>query len=191
MCCGSKRLTQIQCPPDCIYLASAREHPPAAAVRRHQRDLSLVVQFMRDLSERQTQIFFLVASFLLKYQPPELQPLIDDDVAEAAAAMAATLETSVRGVIYEHRPASLPADRLMTALKPMLSQAGERGGSAFERDTAVVLRRIEEAARGARDNDESNRRAFLDLLDRVLKKSGDEQEGSAPAEPEASRLIVP
>ena len=71
-----------------------------------------LVQFMRDLSERQSQLFFLVTSFLVGYQPPELQPLIDNDIAEAAAALAATLETSVRGVIYEHRPASLPAERL-------------------------------------------------------------------------------
>ncbi len=29
VCCGTKRLTQIPCPSDCVYLASAREHPPA------------------------------------------------------------------------------------------------------------------------------------------------------------------
>ena len=32
---------------------------------------------------------------------------IDDDVAEATAAMAATYETAARGVLYEHRPQSL------------------------------------------------------------------------------------
>ena len=148
------------------------------------------MQFMRDLSERQTQIFFLINSFLLRYEPPELQPLVDDDVAEAAAAMASTLETAARGVIYEHRPASLPAERLMSALKAVLAQAGAKGGSAFERDTAVVLRRVEEAARGVRADDESNRRAFLDLLARVLRKTDDAADGEAPA-PEPSRLIVP
>jgi hypothetical protein len=191
VCCGTKRLVQIQCPADCVYLATARDHPPAAIVRRQQRDVGLLVHFMRDLGERQSQLFFLVNTFLVQYQPPELQPLIDDDVAEAAAAIAATLETSARGVIYEHRPASLPAERLMNALKPVLTQAGGRGGTAFERDAAVVMRRIEEAARQVRSADESNRRAFLDLLGRVLTRK-DESSTEAPEEKlEAPRLILP
>src|SRR5206468_4068765 len=164
VCCGTKRLVQIQCPPDCVYLATARDHPPAALVRRQQQDLGLLVHFMRDLNDRQSQLFFLVTTFLVQYQSPELQPLIDHDVAEAGAAMAATLETSARGVIYEHRPASLPAERLMNALKPVLAQAGGRGGTPFDRDAAVVMRRVEEAAREVRSRDESNLRAFLDLL---------------------------
>jgi len=190
VCCGTKRLVQIHCPPDCVYLASAREHPPAAIVRQQQRDLALLVQCMRDLGERQSQLFFLVNRFLVRYQPPELQSLVDDDVAEAAAAMAATLETSARGVIYEHRPASLPAERLMTALKPLLAQAGGGGGTAFERDAAVVMRRVEEAAREVRSRDESNRRAYLDLLGRLLRNVEDAAESEA-AQPDPPRLIVP
>src|SRR5260370_26424482 len=157
VCCGTKRLVQIQCPADCAYLTTAREHPAASVVRQRQRDLGLLVQFMRDLSEAQSQLFFLLSSFMIRYEPPELQPLIDDDVAEAAAAFAATLETSSRGVIYEHRPASLPAERLLNAMKPVLSQIEGHERTAFERDAAVVLRRIEEAARGVRGADEANR----------------------------------
>jgi hypothetical protein len=190
VCCGTKRLVQIQCPTDCVYLTTAREHPPAAQVRQQQRDLGLLVQFMRDFNERQSQLFFLVNSVLAAYQPPELQPLIDDDVAESAAALAATLETSARGVIYEHRPASLPAERLMTTLKPLLAEAGKNGGTAFERDAAVVLRRIEEAAREIRVSETGNRRAFLDLIGRVIRKSASGTE-TPQTEPEAPRLIVP
>jgi hypothetical protein len=191
VCCGTKRLVQIQCPPDCAYLTTAREHPAAPVVRQQQRDLGLLVQFMRDLNDAQSQLFFLLSSFLIRYEPPELQPLIDDDVAEAAAALAATLETSSRGVIYEHRPASLPAERLLNALKPVLAQVDGHGRTAFERDAAVVLRRIEEAARGARDADGSNRRAFLDLLARVVRKTDETSLDAAAGSPEGPRLIVP
>ena len=86
-------------------------------------------------------------TFLVRYEPPELQPLIDDDVAEAAAALAATFETASRGVIYEHRPASLPAERLATALKPVLAEAGKGAGRLSSVTPAVVLRRVEEAVR--------------------------------------------
>ena len=124
VCCGTKRLVEIQCPADCPWLASAREHPPAAAVRQQQRDIASLVQFMRDFNERQSQLFFLIARSF-GYEPPDLQPLIDDDVAEAAAALASTFETASRGVIYEHRPASLAGRAPGRRLKPMLAEAGK------------------------------------------------------------------
>src|SRR5262245_991046 len=131
-----------------------------------------MVQFMRDLNQRQSQLFFLIAMFLARYEPPELQPLIDDDVREAAAALAATFETASRGVIYEHRPASLPAERLMAALKPILAEAGKGKGSAFERDAAVVLRRFEEGARDLAAAGTGNRREFLETLRRMVREVG-------------------
>jgi hypothetical protein len=190
VCCGTKRLVQIQCPTDCTWLASAREHPPAVAVRQQQRDVAFLVHALRDFDQRQTQIFFLVSTFLLEYPAPDLQPLIDHDVAEAVTALAATYETAARGVIYEHRPPSLPAERLMVALKPVLADAGKGGGSAFERDVGFVLRRVEEAVRDARGIDAANRRTFLDLLSRVVRT--DVRDGGERAEtPAGSGLIVP
>lgn len=190
MCCGTKRLKQIQCPSDCAYLTTSREHPAAALVRRQQRDLETILPFMRDFNGRQSQLFFLIGSFFARYESPELQPLIDDDVTEATAALAATFETAARGVIYEHRPASLPAERLVSGLKPLLVEAGTGGGSAFERDAAVVLRRIEGASRALRDKEPSQRTAFLDILGRLIRTPSDGDRAVAPA-PEPSRLIVP
>lgn len=191
ICCGTKRLVEIACPADCSWLAGAREHPPAVAVRQQQRDVGLLVQFLRDFSRRQSQLFLLVATFLVRYEPPEFQALIDEDVAEAAGAMAATFETESRGVIYEHRPASLPAERLATALRQVLAAAGKGAGSAFDRDAAVVLRRVQEGVREAGTPDPGNRRAFLALLGRVISKAADAEAEAAAAGPEPSRLIVP
>jgi hypothetical protein len=192
VCCGTKRLVQIACPSDCAWLASAREHPPAVAVRQQQRDVDRFVQMMRDFSERQSQIFLLISTFLVRYEAPELQPLIDADVADAMTALAATFETASRGVIYEHRPASLPAERLVAGLRPLLAEAGKGGGSSFERDAAGVLRRVEEAVREVRDDDRDNRRAFLDLLGRIVRKSdGDEPPEADQTRPARSPLIVP
>jgi hypothetical protein len=193
ICCGTKRLVEIDCPPDCPWLASAREHPPAALVRQQQRDVAMLVQFVRDFSERQSRLFFLISTFLVGYQPSELQPFIDDDVAEGMAALAATFETASRGVIYDHRPASLPAERMISELKPMLLAAGRGAGSAFERDAAVVLRRVEKSVRGVRGDEPDNRRTFLDLLGRVIKEpSGpDSSKGDAAQAPASTRLIVP
>lgn len=194
VCCGTKRLVEIECPRDCPYLATAREHPAAATVRRERHDVDLLLHRLRDLNERQSQLFILISTFLLRYEPPEFQALVDDDVAEAAAALAGTFETAARGVIYEHRPAALPADRLAQALKAVVAEAGQHGGSAFERDAAVVLRRVEEGARESASADPASRRAYLDLLTRVLKDHGDHGEAPSAEAPDArpqSRLIVP
>jgi hypothetical protein len=168
-------LVEIQCPVDCTWLASAREHPPAVAVRQQQRDVGLLMRFLRDFSRRQSQLFLLVATFLVRYEPPELHALIDEDIVEALSALAGTFETAARGVIYEHRPASMAAERLVSALKPVIAEAGEGGGSAFERDAAVVLRRISESAQ---ETAGPNRRAFVDLLSRMISRT---VEREAPA----------
>lgn len=186
-CCGTKRLGEIQCPNDCPYLSTAREHPPAAFVRQQQRDIALLLHYMRDFSEGQSQLFLMAGAFIAGYQPPELLPLLDDDVAGAAGALAATFETAARGVIYEHRPASATAERLAAALKPLFENARGNQGSVFERDAAVVLRRIEGAVGEIRGLAPGNRRPFLDLLHRMMQKS----DPSPKTESEPSRLIVP
>jgi hypothetical protein len=189
VCCGTKRLIEIRCPPDCPYLASAREHPSAVTLRRQHLDLRVVASLLRDLNERQTELFSLIGTFLMRYEPSDLQALIDDDFAEAASSIAGTFETAARGIIYEQQPASLPASRLAAALKSLLAEAGVNQRAGAERDAAVVLRRFEEAVRDARTGDAANRRAFLDLLGRMLRNSG--QAAPADSEPPPSRLIVP
>jgi hypothetical protein len=189
VCCGTKRLTEIHCPADCVYLTSAREHPPAATLRRRQRDAEVLVHTVRDLNQRQSELLFLVFTFLMRYEPPPLQEVADEDVAEAAGALAATFETAARGVIYEHRPASGSSARLIAELKPLLVEAGTGGGSSFDRDAAVVLRRLEEGVRDVRAQEPDDRRAFLGLLERALTRPAREAASPAPEGP--PRLIVP
>ena len=188
MCCGTKRLVEIECPSECPYLGAAREHPAAITVRRQQRDLERVMRIVRDFSDKQSQLFVLLARVLTTYGRDGLERLIDEDVGEAAASLASTFETASRGVIYEHRPASLPAARLVTALRDALSEAAGPSSSAFDRDVAVVLRRIEEGVRELSTADTGDRRALLGLLERVIRSAGPDWESSPASQ---SRLIVP
>jgi len=194
VCCGTKRLVEINCPADCVWLASAREHPPAARVRQQERDRARLMPLMLDFSERQVQLFFLLANFIARYEPPELQPLFDEDVEEGAGALASTFETASRGVIYEHRAASLSAERFANALKPALAEMGRGLGSAFERDAAGVLRRVATLARDVRTADTANRRGFIDMLRRLVAEFPAAEEGARKEggdEPPRSSLIVP
>jgi len=188
VCCGTKRLVEIQCPSDCVYLASAREHPAAVVRRQQERDVSRLLPTIRHLTERQYQPFFLVQTVIVRHKPQGLIRLVDADVAEAAAALAATLETAARGVIYEHTPQSPPALALVAEMKAMLAQVREQGATVHDRETAIVLRAIEQGTREVNAPDEGDT-AYVDRIARLLQHTEPPQSttGAVPA----SALILP
>jgi len=160
--------------------------------------MGLLIKSMRDLNERQTQLFLLVASLIKAYEPQDLSAIVDTDVVEAAEALAATYETAARGVIYEHRPQSLQAERLLTVVKPVLTEAGKGLGSSFDRDAAVVLRCMSTAAREWKSQNPGQQKAFVELLQRVMAQRDDATKGDRPGSgagetgrPGGSSLIVP
>jgi len=187
VCCGTKRLTEIRCPDDCVYLSSAREHPAAVVKRQQEHDATILLPTIQRLTERQYQLFFLFQSVIARHVPEGFSKLIDDDVADAAAALASTLETAARGVIYEHAASALPAQRLMNEMKNMLSEMRQQGATVYDREAAIVLRAIETGARGTR-RQEPGDTAYLTLMARLLQHNRAE-----PADPAAEprSLIIP
>jgi hypothetical protein len=194
VCCGTKRLAEIACPADCVYLSTARDHPAAVVRRRQERDVATLVRLMRDFGERQSQLLLAATTIVAQHTPANaLESLLDADVIDAVESMAATFETAARGVIYEQRPASRPAERLVAALKPLFAEGARHGGSAFERDAAVVLRRLAEGAREFTEGrvtadtaEKAGPRAFLDWLTRMAPAWQPRQRENEP-----SPLIVP
>lgn len=195
VCCGTKRLVEIDCPDDCGYLASARRHPPAQLQRERDRDVSLLWPALATLSERQSRFFFLFQSLAARLPQDPLRPLRDEDVAAAAAALATTLESAARGVIYEQQPDSLPARQLVAAMRSAFDQlAAELEGprTPLEKDAARSLRSVEDAARRIGPIVGDPARGYLALLDRVLEPST-RRPDSADAGDGSSRggLILP
>jgi hypothetical protein len=193
VCCGTKRLVEIRCPDDCVYLASARKHPAAVVQRQHEIDVALLLPAMSGLSDRQSRFFFLFQSLALRHPQDALRPLLDADVAEAAAATAASLETSARGLIYDQPAASLNAQELSAAFRRAFDEiATGTGGprTPLERDAARGLRGVEEAARRVGPIVGDGRTGFLALARRVLgtQRTGPEAEGG---ESDKSGLILP
>ena len=190
VCCGTKRLTEISCPSDCGYLSSARVHPPAVIQRQQELDRAMLLPLMHGLSERQARLFLMLAAVTSRHQPDVLQKLIDDDIAQACGALASTLETAAKGIVYEHQPSSLVAARLMAELKTVVDEVVKNAGSALERDAAIALRRLEHAAKvmAAAKPQTSE---LQQLLRRVLAPpDGAPREQEAPDVP-ASSLIIP
>ncbi len=147
-----------------------------------------------DLGEAQTDLMAKLLTFLREYRGDGLLKTTDSDVEQAAAALAATYETAARGLIYEQRPSSLPAQRLFSDLKLLVTQlAGDRG-SSFDRDASAVLRAIERGARDARKTLPGGDAAYLELVRRLIAAPGERQQEARPGDivqPGGSLLIRP
>lgn len=189
VCCGTKRLVEINCPADCGYLVAARANPPAVIQRQQDMDRAMLLPFLQGLSERQARVFLILASVVSRHRPENIQKLVDEDVAQAAGAFASTLETAAKGIVYEHQPASLAAARLMGDLKGVVDEVVKNAGSALERDAAIALRRIEHAAK-MMVTVRPNSNEFQQLLARVLAPPPAGGHAETATEP-ASSIILP
>ncbi len=202
VCCATKRMVEIACPETCGYLAAGRDHPAAMVRRQQDRDVAALLPSMQGLNERQQQLYFLFLSVVVTPSPDELTAPADDDVAEAAAAAAATLETAARGLIYEHSPQSVPAQRLTAGFLTLLARIRQDGTTVYDREAAAVLRSMERGAKETRARADSGdpRTAYLTLIKRLLmvgptpgRAGGARPEGGLDAGPEtgSGSLILP
>ena len=187
VCCATKRLVEINCPPDCVYLSAAKAHPPAVVQRRQERDVSFLLPLVSDLTETQYRLVVLFQSVTVKHAEHAVPALLDADIAEGAAAAASTLETARKGIIYEHQAVSVPAQRLTDeygrAVAELIKQNATQQGRV-ERDAAAALRKIEAGARTAEKalaGDEAP--VYLKVLTRVFAGT------PAASEPPRSGLI--
>ena len=188
VCCGTKRLVEIQCPDDCGYLTSAREHPAAVVRRQQEHDVARLLPTIRHLTERQSQLFFLFQAAIARHKPEALMRTVDSDVLDAAAALASTFETAGRGVIYEHTPQSPTAQALVIALRQVITQAREQGATVYDGEIAIALRAIEQGVKDVAAPGADT--AYLDLMARLLQVSAKPREPQTKGAPR-SALILP
>jgi len=193
VCCGTLRQREIACPADCPYLASAQAHPAAAVRRQQEQDAALAAVLTEGLSQQQVGLCTALLSVVAGFRSDPLFRLVDDDVAEAAGALAATCETAGRGVIYERRPQSLVAHRLYGELKDLLARSGLERSRRLEEDAALVLRRFEVSAREARTVTGLGQTSWVEMVGRLLRNAGPSAAGGPPGaqEPPPSLLIRP
>jgi len=189
----------VRCPPNCQYLAAARQHPAAVVRREQERDLAALLPALERLTPGQGEMLWLVLTRLAAVRPDDgFVRTNDEDVAEAAGSLAATFETATRGILYEHRPVSPSADGLARAIREALDGLPEARRPGFEADAAAALRAVEQGARDARTHLPGRETAYLALAGRVTRRAVDEPPGGGPADgsPDAvpqppSRLILP
>jgi hypothetical protein len=167
--------------------------------RRQDRDLQFMVPLLANLTEDQHRLLIYFLAVIGRRADASVPLLIDSDVADAVSAVAATLETAGKGIIYEHQATSIPAQQLAQEISRSLEEIASRAGSRrsrVERDAAAALRQIAIGATNAAkalEGDEPP--VFLRLMTRVLGTAAgaaqaDEAAEETPIAP-ASRLIIP
>jgi hypothetical protein len=191
VCCGTKRLIEISCPGDCVHLAAAREHPAAVVRRQQEQDVAVLLPTLRPLTERQHQLFFLFHSVIARHAPEGFARLNDDDVAQAAGAAAATLETAARGLIYEHAADSPTAQHLRGEFQAMLEEVRQHGTIVHDGEAALALRAIEAGAREARTRADGSPTAYLSLMSRLLQVNKAARADRTDAGKPARSIVLP
>ena len=159
-----------------ILLLAASQGAPRAPLS--PRDLLIA-------RAKSLELNILLLSVIARERAEGFGRFVDDDVAEAAGALAATLETARRGLIYEHAPQSLLAQRLITAMKGLLEQLRAQT-RVYEGEVAIVLRAIEQAAKETRKH-QGGDTAYLALVRRLMRHT----QAPETQEPPASSLILP
>lgn len=170
VCCATKRLVEIQCPDDCRYLDAAHKHPAASVRRQIDQDLTTLMLTVGRLSEQQLQLLFLLQSMILGFKPEGIGRLTDSDVALATSALATTLEASAKGLIIDESTASIPAEELRRAMKPVIEEVTKSSGARAEQEVAVVLRAMERGARHEGGLIPDGQTSFLELVGRVFQQ---------------------
>ena len=143
-------------------------------------DVTVLMATIGRLSEHQLQLFFLLQSMVLSYTPDGLARVTDADVALAAGALASSLETASKGVIFEESTGSMVAEGLRRAMRPLIDEVIKGAGSRAEREVAIVLRGMERAARHDGHLIPPGDTSYLELVARVFQQR---PQGKAPEKP--------
>ena len=145
---------------------------------------------MQDLNESQYRLFLFLQMAITAYAPSAIPALTDRDVTDAARAMADTLDTAARGIIYAHQVASIPAQRLMAELNTSLETLRKDGRGPRDADVALALKTTAQGAAGAAAA-LGGGRTYLDLLGSLFQAAPGAGRERPEAAPPSSGLILP
>jgi len=171
-CCGTKRMVEIDCPPDCLYLTGAHAPGWEGRASDRQRDQRRLGPYVAELPEKQVHLVLIALAGLgaIRARHGDLDDVL---VREAVVAVRKTAETRDRGVLYEHPPGDARAEALVQELAGIFEAQGEDGARhrPSDRDLAAALRALENALAGTiRENEGPH--AFLDTAARLVARLG-------------------
>lgn len=166
-CCGSKRRVLVACPEDCAYLTGA--HAPAWEGRETEkrRDSRRLASHIEGLSAGAFRVFLITLTALpaMHRRRPETT---DETLAQVLGALRRTVETRIRGILYEHAPEHLDAFDLLADLRALYEVRDEKGRDLAppDPDLLAALTALESCLQEVR-SEGLGPRAFLELAARL------------------------
>lgn len=171
-CCGTKRLVEIDCPPDCVYLAGGHARGWEGNVAERRLDARRLAPRIGGLTEEQRRLFFLALAALPRMRRTR-RDLDDRVLLQAVTALRKTVETRERGILYEHQAEDVRAQALLYELKGMFEAKDEEAQRVApdDRDLLAALEALEAClVETAREG--TGETAFLDTAGRVAAQIG-------------------
>lgn len=165
-CCGSKRLVEIDCPRDCVYLSGAHAGAWDGREAERARDQRRLAPSVQGLTNAQMQLL-LVAIVGLDRLRAERRELDDRLVLDAVRALRKTVETRGRGILYDHSAENLRAEGLLHDLRGLFDAKDEEGRPVApdDRDLLPALRALESLVDTTQR--EGGRTDFLEMARRI------------------------
>jgi hypothetical protein len=177
-------LVLVACPEDCSYLRGTHAAGWEGRETEKRRDSRRLAPYIEGLSAGAFRAFLVTLTALaaIRRQRPEVT---DETLAKALLALRKTVETRIRGILYEHPPDDLRALDLLSDLRSLYQAKDEAGRDLLppDPDLLAALTALESCLEEVR-SEGLQPTAFLDLAVRLA--------GRAPpqgAEP-SPRLIV-
>jgi len=164
-CCGRKRLVEIPCPSDCVYLTG--EHAPGWSGRlsEQRRDARRIGAALASLERAQEPYLvpWLAAIGAVRSSGSEVDDAL---LLDAVVALRKTADTRDSGILYEHAPADARAHALIEALRGKVEAAMAGRLQPDERAETAVLKGLENALRATRE-EQAGPTAFIETAARV------------------------
>ncbi|MBI1745650.1 MAG: hypothetical protein HYR55_03580 [Acidobacteria bacterium] len=115
-CCGAKRIIEIQCPDDCTYLISGRDHR-AQEVFARQRAKSDSIQLRKD-SEIMNKFgdFMCYLQFMLVALRKDNRRMTDAETLAGVGLLLKTYETENKGILYEYHSPRAEVEAIVLGL---------------------------------------------------------------------------
>jgi hypothetical protein len=183
-CCGSKRLVEIDCPPDCVFLSGAHAAAWEGRETERARDRRRIAHAVQGLTDAPLQLL-LVGIVGIDRMRSERRELQDRLVLDAVQALRKTVETRGHGILYDHAAEDLRAQGLLHDLRGLFEAKDAQGRpvSPDDRDLLPALKALEAMIGDCLREGGSS--GFLELASRVAAEL---QRDAQPKPPQ--RLIV-
>jgi len=127
-CCGTKRIVEIDCPSNCVYLREGQGHEARQKYNRQFQTLDPGQQRLLLQVGEQFPDVLLSLEAVLAAAARSRRYLSDQNALQAVAVLLQDYETENKGVLYERKAGSLDAQTLVDALREEI----EKRRSNFE-----------------------------------------------------------